>query len=380
MRVRWRDTLFRRLFVLMCLALVGSHLVALAWMSRTPEPPAGLPPPAAGPSTWRGPSLPPRLDAGERLFIGPWVDPWPLGAAAAAPPPSRWEAWGPRVLDVLLRGLVIAVAAWWGARWLCGPMHRLAAASQGLADSIGRHERVPALDEGPGTEEVQETARRFNAMARRLDAQFKERGLFVAAISHDLRAPLARVRMRLETWEHEPLLRRCIADVQEMNDMIDAVLEVFRAEGVAEPVRRTDVTALARALRDDLVEQGHRATLRGPVAMAPLQPAALRRALSNLMGNAVRHGGRADVSVRLTDTEIVVHIDDAGPGIPESQLQAVFEPFYRANRERAGAGLGLYIARELVQRQGGRLTLQNRSEGGLRASVALPRETPRLLG
>ena len=96
------------------------------------------------------------------------------------------------------------------------------------------------------------------------------------------------------------------------------------------------------------------------------------------MGNAVRHGGRADVSVRLTDTEIVVHIDDAGPGIPESQLQAVFEPFYRANRERAGTGLGLYIARELVQRQGGRLTLQNRSEGGLRATVALPRDTPRL--
>ncbi|MET0352250.1 MAG: HAMP domain-containing sensor histidine kinase, partial [Rhizobacter sp.] len=171
-----------------------------------------------------------------------------------------------------------------------------------------------------------------------------------------------------------PLLRRCIADVQEMNDMIDAVLEVFRAEGVAEPVRRTDVTALARALRDDLLEQGHRATLRGPVAMAPLQPAALRRALSNLMGNAVRHGGRADVSVRLTDTEIVVFIDDAGPGIPEVHLQAVFEPFYRANRDRAGAGLGLYIARELVHRQGGRLSLHNRSEGGLRATVALPRE------
>jgi len=370
MRMRWRDTLFRRLFVLMCLALAGSHLVALAWMSRPDEPPAGLPPPAAGP-VWRGPGLAPRFDAGEKLFIGPWVDPWPL---APAPAPSPWQTWGPRVLDVLLRGLVIAVAAWWGARWLCGPMHRLAAATQGLADSIGRHERLPALDEGPGTEEVQETARRFNAMARRLDAQFKERGLFVAAISHDLRAPLARVRMRLETWEHEPLLRRCIDDVQEMNDMIDAVLEVFRAEGVAEPVRRTDVTALARALRDDLVEQGHRATLRGPVAMAPLQPAALRRALSNLMGNAVRHGGRADVSVRLTDTEIVVFIDDAGPGIPEGQLQAVFEPFYRAGRNRNGSGLGLYIARELVHRQGGRLSLHNRSEGGLRVTVALPRE------
>jgi len=372
MRMRWRDTLFRRLFVLMCLALALSHLVALAWVSRAAEPPAGLPPPAAGP-TWRGPSLPARFDAGERLFIGPWMDPWPL---AATPEPPFWRTWAPRALDMLLRGLVIAMAAWWGARWLCGPMHRLAAATQGLADSIGRHERVPALDEGPGTEEVQETARRFNAMARRLDAQFKERGLFVAAISHDLRAPLARVRMRLETWEHEPLLRRCIADVQEMNDMIDAVLEVFRAEGVAEPVRRTDVTALARALRDDLAEQGHRATLRGPVAMAPLQPAALRRALSNLMGNAVRHGGRSDVSVRLTDTEVVVHIDDAGPGIPESQLQVVFEPFYRAGRDRAGAGLGLYIARELVQRQGGRLSLHNRSEGGLRATVALPREAP----
>jgi protein-histidine pros-kinase len=180
--------------------------------------------------------------------------------------------------------------------------------------------------------------------------------------------------MRLEALEHEPLVRRCIADVQDMNDMIDAVLEVFRAEGLAEPVRRTDVSALLRALRDDLVEQGHPVTMRGPAAMAPVQPAALRRALSNLAGNAVRHGGRADITVCVTDGVVDVFIDDQGPGIPAGQLEAVFEPFYRVDRgrDRHGAGLGLYIARELVQRQGGRLVLANRPEGGLRASVSLP--------
>ena len=133
-----------------------------------------------------------------------------------------------------------------------------------------------------------------------------------------------------------------------MNELIDSTLQVFRDAGAAEPAQRTEVFALVQSLADDLVEQGHAVVLEGEPAVALARPAALRRV-----------------------------IDDAGPGIPEGQLEAVFQPFHRVessrNRHTGGTGLGLYIARDLLQRQGGWLTLSNRREGGLRAEVLLPR-------
>jgi len=236
---------------------------------------------------------------------------------------------------------------------------------------------LPKLDEQRGTVEVREAAHVFNAMARRLDEQFRGRALMVAAISHDLRTPLTRVRMRLESLEGEPAAQRCIADIREMNGLIDTVLEVFREASASEPVRSTDVLAMAVSLGDDLVEQGHAVTVDGHAAIVEAQPGALRRALSNLLNNAVRYGERAQVQVSSGGEGVHVDIDDAGPGIPHDQLEAVFQPFYRLDssrsRETGGTGLGLYIARDLLQRQRGTLTLANRREGGLRASIFLPR-------
>jgi protein-histidine pros-kinase len=184
------------------------------------------------------------------------------------------------------------------------------------------------------------------------------------------------MRVRLEFIEHEAA-QRCISDVREMNELIDSSLELFRGASSSEMSQPLDVLSLVQSLGDDLVEQGHAVTVSGHAdAVVNAQPTALRRVLSNLLSNALRYGDKADVSVLRDDGQVKIFIDDAGPGIPTQHMDAVFQPFYRMessrNRGTGGTGLGLYIARDLVQRQGGTLALSNRSEGGLRAAITLP--------
>ena len=223
------------------------------------------------------------------------------------------------------------------------------------------------------------TARVFNEMAAALDRQFRARGLLAAALSHDLRTPLTRMRLRLETMEPGDAVaaQRCIADLREMNELIDTSLQVFRDAGSTEPPQRIEVLALVEAIGDDQVELGHAVEVDGIAAVALAQPVALRRALTNLIGNAVRHGERAQVRVDVDAQRVRVRIDDHGPGIPDDQLEAVFQPFFRLDHSRSrdtgGTGLGLYIAKDLLTKQGATLLLANRPEGGLRATVTLPR-------
>lgn len=378
MKRLWRDTLFKRLFILMWVALVGSHFIAFMVVTRPfglSDPAPGGPPPHHSLPTM--PSLPPTpgLPGDPRSGRPPpdseGID--DMGPGPGGPPPGLTT--GMLLLDYGVRLLVIAVAAWWGARWLARPMRRLVDASRSLGPAIGRDEQLPQLDEQRGTFEVREASRVFNAMARQLNDDFKSRGLLAAAISHDLRTPLTRVRMRLETLESEPAAQRCIADVREMNQLIDTVLDVFRGRSMEDPARNTDVGALVQSLADDLVEQGLAVSYRGDAARAKAQPAALRRALTNLIENAVRYGDAAQVSVGSDNGRVRIVVDDRGPGVPETQLDAVFRPFYRVDasrsRETGGIGLGLYIARDLVQRQGGTVTLANRDGGGLRATIEL---------
>jgi len=281
------------------------------------------------------------------------------------------------LLDYGVRLLIIGLAAWLGARWLSAPMRRLQSASRTLGQSLARNEVPPTVDERTGTVEVRETAHVFNEMSRQLSDQVHSRALLVAAISHDLRTPLTRIRMRLEGSEGDPLTARSIADIHEMDDLIESALEVFRGSSPhEEPAEATDVFALVQALVDDLVDLGQPVSVRGEPAAARVKSARLRRVVSNLVNNALRYGGRADVRVHKRGDTVRIVIEDEGPGIPEAQLDAVTKPFYRLetsrNRLTGGSGLGLYIARDLVARQGGTLTLENRAEGGLRATIALP--------
>ena len=357
---RWfADTLFKRLFALMWLALVVSHVIAFLVVTYHH-------------------SMPP----GGHLPTFPSLPPWPRAMSPGGPGPMPLAGAGDLpatvvLLDYGIRFVIIGLAAWLGARWLSRPMRNLAHASTALQRSLAGHGPPPALDERHGTVEVRETAHVFNEMSHQLTELVNSRTLLVAAISHDLRTPLTRIRMRLEGSENDPLATRSIADIHEMDELIESALEVFRGPGYEEVAQVTDVLALVQSLTDDLADLGQPVTVLGLPALARVQPVALRRVVSNLVNNALRYGIRAEVRVSTHGPDAEILVDDFGPGIPPAQLEAVMQPFFRLDRSRnrrtGGSGLGLFIARDLITRQGGTLTLANRPEGGLRATVTLPK-------
>jgi signal transduction histidine kinase len=408
----WRrhDTLALRLFVLMAVTLVASHLAAFlavvpgdgpgaAGGSRlanlptlTSLPPGGLvpaqgpvgggpisSPPAPPPPNAHGPGAaplgappgpPPDGPGGPGGPVGapggPEGPPGPTGTAPPAlPAGALW-------LDYLIRFTVIAIGAAIGARWLARPMKRLAQASTTLAQGLVDGRAPPQLDERHGTAEVRETAQVFNHMARRLAEQFDTRSLHMAAISHDLRTPLTRLRMRLELLH----ANEAIADVHEMDQMIGDALAVLREQRDDVPAEPVDLAALVQALVDDLADQGLDATAPSlPAARVRAHPAALRRVIGNLLGNALRYGQRARVHIAPAGRRVALWIDDDGPGIPPAQVEQAFRPWQRlagAEGHPSGHGLGLAIARDLAERDGATLTLANRPEGGLRAQLDLP--------
>jgi len=407
---RWfGDTLFRRLFLLMWFALVASHLLAFTVMRQVHAPPSGGPqgagslpvmpslPPMGTPPTRAQPGGPPPQEGGTRgngppgpppgEGFGPGGPGGPGGPSGQDGPggqsgpgaadPGGLPA-GALWLDYFVRFVAIGVAAWFGARWLSAPMRGLADASEGLSNALAEGRPTPLLDEHRGTLEVRQTAHVFNAMAQRLRAQFDAQSLLMAAISHDLRTPLARLRMRLEMMDEHKQAQRCVDEVHEMDALIGSVLEMMRESHSRGERQRVDLAALAQSMIDDLAEQDQPVQLSGdaPTAIVLAQPAALKRVLGNLIGNALRYGGSAAVSVSMHEREVQVCVDDTGPGIAADKLEAVFQPFYRLESSRSrstgGTGLGLYIARDLAQREGGRLALSNRSGGGLRAELVLP--------
>ncbi len=367
------DTLFKRLFLLMWMALVLSHLAGFLsvqqLMQRTDGPPhaVGLPPLS---------SLPPigRPDGGPADEGTPPPDGPPHGR-----PPVNW-LW----VDFLVRGLIIALGAWFGARWLSAPIRRLADASRALGRAVGTGSPAPTLDEQHGPLEVRQTAEVFNTMARQLHGQFATQALLMAAISHDLRTPLARLRLRLEQRGAHQDTERCIADVREMDQLVASVLEMMQLSHEPATRQQVDVRALVQSLADDLAEQGRPVTLHddptAPPAVVSAHPVALHRVIDNLVSNALRHAGGAEIAVQVQPTQLQVWVDDRGPGIPADQLEAVFQPFYRVDASRSkhtgGSGLGLYIARDLARRQGGEVTLVRREGGGLRAELRLPLSQP----
>jgi signal transduction histidine kinase len=290
-------------------------------------------------------------------------------------------------LDYGIRLLVIALAAWWGSRWVSAPMQQLARAAETLGQELPSAQAPCTLDERRGTVEVRETAQVFNRMAQELQRQFQARSLLMAAISHDLRTPLTRLRMRLELLGLEPrVLERSVSDLRELNALVEQALALYQGHALQESAQTCDLDALLQSLCDDLAEQGQPIRYNSPAApdeaarkpaIGRVQPQALRRVLNNLISNALRYGGSAELQLLPQEPGgWQIRIDDAGPGIPEAQLQAVFQAFYRLdssrNRDTGGSGLGLYIAQELAAAMGAQLSLHNRPEGGLSARLSLP--------
>lgn len=274
------------------------------------------------------------------------------------------------LLPLMLMAVAVALVAWWTARRVVGPMRVLAIG----ADRLGR-----GLDAGPlpmtGPSEVRETTQAFNRMKDRLTRFVAERTQLLASLSHDLRSPLTAMRLRIEMLDETDDSIRLKALVEEMQAMVESTLEFARGVARAEPTVQIDLASLLGDLVGDAGVA--RAVLTPTVSVsASIRPQALKRALRNLIDNAVRYGGLAKVTLSLESGMAVITIADNGPGLPEDQLETVFEPFVRLDESRSrdtgGVGLGLAIARTIIQAHGGTVTLRNLAEGGLEAAVRLP--------
>jgi signal transduction histidine kinase len=288
---------------------------------------------------------------------------------------EEWLAWPQRLLLTLGFLLVTVVTiALLAVRWLTRPLSVLA----GAAEQLGRDlQRPPLIESGPI--EVRRAARAFNGMQRCLVRYVQDRTRVLAAVSHDLKTPITRLRLRAESLEDPALRAKVLKDLDEMESMVAGTLEFMRSVDSQEPVQPVDVGALLESLQADAEETGRTVHVEGAAAKPYLgRPLALKRCLGNLIDNALYYGARATVHVADSPTELCITIADEGPGIPEEELQRVFEPFHRVESSRSrytgGTGLGLGIARNLARAHGGEVHLHNRAGGkGLQAIVALPR-------
>ena len=300
------------------------------------------------------------------LADGRWLN------VAVGPPPGA-PAWGAAFVAVfLLSALGIAAVAVLTGRRIAKPMRGLAAA----AGRFGRGEAVDDLPEA-GPADTRATVRAFNLMRARLDRYVRDRTAMLAAVSHDLRTPITSLRLHAEFLEDTETKTKILAALDEMQRMTEDTLAFIREDMRREETRDVDLHALLDSVAADLAELGHDiAVADSGRVLAACRPAALRRALRNLLENAAAYGGRAGVRIERAADELRIVVEDEGPGIPEAELERVFKPFVRLeasrSRDTGGTGLGLAIARSVVRGHGGDILLANRAEGGLRATVALP--------
>lgn len=273
---------------------------------------------------------------------------------------------------VVLLVAVIAVSLF-AVRWVTRPLKALADAAEQLGKDINR----PPLEE-KGPLEVMRAARAFNTMQSRLAGYIRDRMRVLAAMSHDLKTPVTRLRLRSELLDDAQLRAKFTADLQEMEAMVASTLDFMRGMESGEEARPVDIMALLESLQADMAEMGGKVTIHGKSsAPYPGQPQALKRCLVNLIDNAIKYGGSAAVVVDDNEDRLELRIADEGPGLAPEELERVFEPFYRVeasrNRDSGGSGLGLTIARNIAQSHGGSLILRNRAAGGLEAVLVLPR-------
>ncbi|MGH8273366.1 MAG: ATP-binding protein [Gammaproteobacteria bacterium] len=284
------------------------------------------------------------------------------------------RGWPPTLLIELAVLLAILIFfSLFALRRATRPLAMLATAARALGRDI---RRPPLAETGPA--EVRRAAAAFNLMQKRLIGFIEGRVRLLTAISHDLKTPVTRLRLRAEMLDDAALAKDINRDLDEMDAMLGATLAYLRGEAERERAQPLDVNALLESMSADAQALGQDVSLDGRAAAPyPARPRALARAIENLVQNALRYGGSAEISVAEEAHALAIRIADRGPGIPVDELDRVFEPFYRVeasrNRETGGTGLGLAIAREVAEAHGGTLTLANRNGGGLVASLTLPR-------
>ncbi|MCC2613374.1 ATP-binding protein [Neorhizobium petrolearium] len=278
----------------------------------------------------------------------------------------------PAILGTILLSLALIMAALWlGLRRITGPLRHLVQA----AEEMGIDGPAFSMPRG-GPDEVRALSDAMERMQARISGMVADRTRMLAALGHDLRSPITALRLRAEMVDDDETRERMAATLDEMQDMVEATLAYARGVSPDQPMEPTDISRLLLDLASELSETGPQVVLgtMEPVTL-PLRRTPMRRALRNLIENAQRYGGGAVIGLSRMGNDVVISIDDTGPGIPDADLSRVFEPFTRLeqsrSRETGGVGLGLPIARAILNAHGGTVELTNRAEGGLRATVAL---------
>lgn len=318
--------------------------------------------------TWMMHVVPPHqsLRVSLELSDGLW-----LNFSSAIPEPvSLWSTTS--ILSILTMGLAVILLSVWVVRRLTTPIGRFAKA----AERLGKDVNAPPLPVS-GAIELQQASRAFNEMQERLQRFIKNRTRMLAAISHDLRTPITLLRLRAELIEDEEEREKSLATLDEMESMISSTLAFAREEAINEGSQIVDVGALLESLCNDMSDIGLPVQIDKPGKfLLECRKISLKRALSNLLDNAVKYGEKAIVRIEKEDDSLNIIIEDIGPGIPAEEIDKVFDPFYRLepsrNPETGGIGLGLSITQSVIHSHGGDISLSSRPEGGLQICVRLP--------
>lgn len=285
---------------------------------------------------------------------------------------AAWKLTVGRIVSLVLPTLLLIALGWVLLRATLMPLQHLISASRHL----GTGPPQPVPEQGP--DELRSLIRALNEMQQRIHQSLVDRTQTMLAIGHDLKTPLARMRLRLDDESIDPEARDGLGeDIEEMRLLLESIQAYVESDGRSMPQERIDLAVMAETLVDTAADHGARATYHGvPSLVVRARPVAIRRALSNLLQNALHYGGNARVTVRREDGAAEVIVEDDGPGIAEDRIADALQPFVRLDtarsRDTAGMGLGLAIVRKAVAAEDGTLDLHNRPTGGLRAIIRLP--------
>jgi signal transduction histidine kinase len=280
---------------------------------------------------------------------------------------------GPWMMTLLFAVISMTLLGLWAARALTAPLSAFAKAAESFSlDGTAS----PLPERGP--EEIRSAAKALNRMRERITSLIDDRTKVLAAISHDLRTPITRMRLRSEFIEDEALRSRMLGDLDQMRAMLESVLSFLRNDGKLEPMTLVDIATTLQLVADQFADMGHTIVYDGPPHVAIMaRPDDLHRAITNLVENAVRFGGEVAIHLNTSPQATVIDVEDDGPGISDLRKQIVLEPFMRGDEARnmdesSGFGLGLSIARAIVEAHNGTLRLNDRQPHGLIVRVTLP--------
>ncbi|WP_455210853.1 ATP-binding protein [Kaarinaea lacus] len=276
------------------------------------------------------------------------------------------------ITGLIIFGGGITLLAVMTTRRIIKPLETFAEAAQRFGINV---DTLPLDETGPS--EIKRAAQAFNQMQQRIRMFVQERMQMIAAISHDLKTPLTRLQLRTDFIEDNTQRQKALDDLQEMQVILDSTLSFAKEHSNNEPRTHVDLAVLVQSLCDDYTDTGKSVNYDGPVHLTfHCAPVSLRRALSNIINNAIQYGTRADVKLTQTANQISISVSDDGPGIPVEEQEHVFSPFFRLeksrNRETGGTGLGLAVARTVIRQHGGDIQLTNQDPSGLLVTITFP--------